>query len=232
MGRIHRDKGILDLAESFASIAACRPEAMLLMVGPEEEPILEDVRRTCASFSDRLKTVGYTRNPERYMAASDVLCSAQLPGKDIGLVIIEAAACAVPTVASPDLWSDGCGGRRDHGLLHEPRNPRDLTEKLLILLNDSSLRRTMGAAGRERALRLFSQERLTGAMVDLYRQLLETHPARRCALTLGRVAGGENIVNRAETLTDRNVLVTAPGGRAPCGPRAASCRMPDSCSFG
>ena len=49
MGRINRDKGVLDLAESFASIAARRPEVVLLLVGPEEEAILEHIRTTCAS---------------------------------------------------------------------------------------------------------------------------------------------------------------------------------------
>jgi glycosyltransferase involved in cell wall biosynthesis len=172
MGRLNREKGVLDLAEAFATIAAHNHDAILLIVGPDEGEILQDMRRRCASYDDRLKSIGYTPHPERYMAAADILC---LPSyrEGFGLVIIEAAACSVPAVASRIYGVTDAVEESVTGLLHEAHNSRDLAEKLSQLLQNPSQRLNMGIAGLARVKRLFAREQLTSAMLGMYRHLLE-----------------------------------------------------------
>ena len=174
LGRLNRDKGVLDLAKSFAAIAASNPAAVLLLVGPEEEQIVEEVQRICAGYGERVKRVGFTQHPENYIAAADVLC---LPSyrEGFGLVIIEAAAMGVPAVASriygiTDAVEDG-----QTGLLFPAGDVAALTQALLKLLEDRDLRQQMGEAARVRALELFPSQKITGEMLALYGRLLGQH---------------------------------------------------------
>jgi glycosyltransferase involved in cell wall biosynthesis len=87
-------------------------------------------------------------------------------------VVIEAAACGVPTVASriygiTDAVEDG-----QTGLLFQAGDVAALTRALLKLIEDTALRRQMGEAARIRALELFSAEKITGEMLAFYGELL------------------------------------------------------------
>lgn len=165
IGRVTRDKGVLDLAEAFAAL----PEGCtLLLVGPDEDGLGGEVASRCGR---RARLVGYTPAPERYLAAADVLC---LPSyrEGFGSVVIEAAAAGLPAVGSriygvADAIVDG-----KTGLLFEAGNAADLAAKLSQLLADESVRQHMGAAARERALSEFSQARLVGLLEARYRAIL------------------------------------------------------------
>jgi glycosyltransferase involved in cell wall biosynthesis len=155
LGRLARDKGVLDLAEAFRRVAQDDAHAWLLFVGPDEEALAGDVLRIAGSHADRIRFVGLTACPERYVAAADVLA---LPSyrEGFGNVIIEAAAAGVPTVASriygiSDALVDGVTG-----LLHAPGDKRAIAEQLARLLGDAALRSRLGDAAFQRARRDFS----------------------------------------------------------------------------
>lgn len=171
LGRLNRDKGILDLAKSFTTIAATLPNTMLLLVGPEEEQILEEVKRICAGYSGRVKSLGYTQHPEHYLAAADVLC---LPSyrEGFGLVIIEAAATGVPAVCSRIYGITDAMEEGKTGLLFPIGDVAALTQMLLKLLRDRKLSQQMGEAARVRALELFASEKIIGEMLALYARIL------------------------------------------------------------
>lgn len=87
------------------------------------------------------------------------------------MTIIEAAACGVPTVASriygiTDAVSDG-----ETGLLFQAGDVPALTQALLELIKENELRQRLGNAARERALKLFSSEKIIREMMKLYGRL-------------------------------------------------------------
>jgi glycosyltransferase involved in cell wall biosynthesis len=175
LGRLKRDKGVLDLARAFALCAKEEASSRLLMVGPDEEGLLPEVERICTGCRARLHVAGYSDEPERYLAASDVLC---LPSyrEGFGVVILEAAAAGLPAIGSriygiTDAIVDG-----ETGLLFEAGDVQQLALRLRSLAADAQLRSRMGRRARERALRDFAEERLTGALLALYRQLLVNQP--------------------------------------------------------
>lgn len=171
LGRLNRDKGIFDLATAFSDIALIRDDVILLLVGAEEDVSFAQIQEICALASHQLRRIGFTTNPERYMAAADIFC---LPSyrEGFGQVIIEAAASGVPAVASriygiTDAVEDG-----KTGLLFPARDITALTQALLKLIEDQVLRQEMGEAARMRAVELFSSEKSTEELLHLYEKLM------------------------------------------------------------
>ncbi len=170
VGRLNRDKGILDLAAAFNLIARQYPDVVLLLVGAEEEVRFSHIQDVCSENRNRLYYVSFTSQPERYMAAAEIFC---LPSyrEGFGLTIIEAAACAVPAVASriygiTDAVEDGVTG-----ILFPAGDVNSLTQALLKLITENDLLQQMGNAARTRALELFSSEKISRELLMLYDQL-------------------------------------------------------------
>jgi glycosyltransferase involved in cell wall biosynthesis len=172
VGRLNRDKGILDLATAFGLIAGQYPGVELLVVGSEEKIHFSHLLASCSEVRSRLHYVSFTSQPERYMAAADIFC---LPSyrEGFGLTIIEAAACAVPAVASriygiTDAVEDGVTG-----ILFPAADVTALTQALLKLIINNGTLKQMGQAARERALEQFSSEKISHEMLMLYGQLVQ-----------------------------------------------------------
>ncbi len=77
-----------------------------------------------------------------------------------GMVFLEAGACGRPVIGGrsggiPEAIVDG-----ETGFLVDPRDPRDLADKVIMLLGDSNLRKRIGQAGRERAVLEFNWDKI------------------------------------------------------------------------
>ena len=175
VGRLTTDKGVLDLAEAFHTIASERPDVRLLFAGPDEAGLRDAIAAASAPHANRVHFLEFTDRPQDVMAAADVLC---LPSyrEGFGSVIIEAAACEVPSVASRiygvvDAVDDG-----RTGLLHAAGDVSGLAEQLRRLTVDPALRQSFGAAARRRVERDFPVGRLTAALIALYSELLPSDP--------------------------------------------------------
>ena len=162
VGRMKREKGIADLLEAFGRLRACFPALHLLLVGPDEDRMFKG-----SVPAVQVHLLGYTKQPERYMAAADLLC---LPSyrEGFGSVIIEAAACGVPAVASRIYGLTDAIVEGETGLLHAPGDRTALHDALVRMLSQVDARLAMGSAARARALRDFDADAITGAWVDFY----------------------------------------------------------------
>ena len=200
VGRINRDKGVMDLARAFAILADRRADIRVLVVGPDEEGLTRAIHDVCSRHLARLHFCAYTNAPEDFMTASDILC---LPSyrEGFGTVIIEAAAAGLPAVASRiyglvDAVVDG-----ETGLLHEPADFDGLAGQLERLISSPELRRSLGAAARVRAARDFSQPTITSAVLDVYSRLLDVAPRNQTAASA-----------RAAQIAEASFLVETQGG--------------------
>jgi glycosyltransferase involved in cell wall biosynthesis len=171
LGRINRDKGLLDLAQAFAEAGGQHPDAHLLLVGPDEDNLRAELAGAAAACAGKLHSAGLTDRPQDYFAAADVFC---LPSyrEGFGTTIIEAAAAGVPSIGSriygiSDAIVDG-----ETGLLFEAGNARQLALSMGTLAGDASLRNRLGRRSRERAVRDFSSTVVTAALLEYYEKLL------------------------------------------------------------
>ena len=172
VGRLNRDKGVLDLAAAFDKISKENPDTVLLMVGAEEEIFFSDVEKICYEELDNLRYVSFTSTPENYMAAADIFC---LPSyrEGFGMTIIEAAACSVPVVASRIYGITDAVAEGKTGLLFMAGDVDALTKALLNLIVENELRQCMGNAARLRTLELFPSEKISNKLMLLYDKLSE-----------------------------------------------------------
>ena len=171
LGRLNRDKGLLDLAHSFNEVCSKYDNTHLVIVGPDEQGVGEEVESICASCKQKVHIAGYTDVPEQYFASADVFC---LPSYREGfrVVIIQAASAGIPSIGTKiygvvDTIEDG-----KTGLLYHPRDVDGLTSKMIEMIKRPDLRKMMGTNARIRASEKFSKGIATKALVDYYKSLL------------------------------------------------------------
>lgn len=167
LGRLKRDKGILDLAKAFALLSRRYFNVHLLIVGPDEEGLKDNTLSICSQCIDRIHMVEFTDAPEKYFSAADVLC---LPSyrEGFGQVVAEAASVGIPSIGSniygiTDALNDG-----ETGYLFEAGSYHDLMQKMARFVENPSIIRTMGEKAKVNVAEKFSKERLTSAMVEYY----------------------------------------------------------------
>jgi glycosyltransferase involved in cell wall biosynthesis len=119
---------------------------------------------------------GHCDDMARVFAASHAVA---LPsyGEGFPKVLLEAAACARPLIATrvrgcQEIVRDG-----ENGLLVPPRDPEALAQAIATLLGNKALRERMGALGREIVLKEFRAELIAQATIAVYDRLLGTGSA-------------------------------------------------------
>lgn len=172
VGRLTRDKGLLDLAQAFVRVAAGDEAVHLMVVGPDEEGLSREIAALTQAISGRVHIAGFTDEPERYMRAADVLC---LPSyrEGFGAVIIEAAAVGLPAVASRIYGVTDAVEEGVTGILHKPAAIPELANAMVLLASRAQVREAMGKAAHARVAEKYSEERVVAAFADFYRSVLE-----------------------------------------------------------
>jgi glycosyltransferase involved in cell wall biosynthesis len=176
VGRVVVDKGVVELAGAWRELRAKYPDLHLLIVGPTqpEDPIPSEIDQALA-HDPRVHQVGWVDDTPPCYAALDVLA---LPSYREGFpyALLEAAAMGLPVVATTvpgcvDAVVDGVTGT-----LVPPFDARALAGAVAAYLDDPSLRREHGDAGRERVVREFGQPEVWEALLAEYRELLHAAP--------------------------------------------------------
>lgn len=93
--------------------------------------------------------------------------------ESFGVAVIEASACGKPVVVSdvgglPEVVKDGITG-----IVVPPRNPQETAEAIKKLVLDDSMRKQMGAAGREHVAQFYDWNKNVEQMVDIYRGMIK-----------------------------------------------------------
>jgi glycosyltransferase involved in cell wall biosynthesis len=97
-----------------------------------------------------------------------------LPSYREGLpkVLLEAAACGRPIVATDVPGCREIVKHGENGFLAPLRNAEALAEALLSLIENPSLRRKMGERGREMVIQGFTVQHIAGQFLNVYERLL------------------------------------------------------------
>ena len=178
VGRLDERKGIEILLRAFPAVTKVVPGTRLSVVGAG--PMEEQARKTVGKLglSTAVEFLGSARPEDlpRIYADCDVYCAPSLGGETLGIVLLEAMASGVPVVASRIPGYDETVRDGIDGLLVPPAEPDALASALVSVLSDESRRRTMAAAGLERA-KEYAWPRIAQRTLEFYLELLATRPA-------------------------------------------------------
>ena len=174
VGRLVPEKGVDILIEAFARVVRDLPQAKLVIVGegPERPRLERLIAASNLSRSVTLKGRLSRAAAERAMEECWVQVAPSRWVEPFGLVAIEAQMRGTAVVASQ---SGGFCETVDDGrtgVLVPPGDVGALSRRLLQLLAQRERAEEMGRAGRERALRLFTESASMDRLLGLYGKVL------------------------------------------------------------
>ena len=169
-GRLAPQKGYRYLLEAFASLHRERDAHLWIVGDGPERPELERLISRLG-VRDRVRLLGFQRNPYPFMAAADVFVLSSVY-EGFGNVIVEAMATGRAVVSTDcphgpgEIIRDGVDG-----LLVPPADPARLAAAVARVLDDQDLARRLGSAARGRANDFHIRESAAG-YAAVFRDLL------------------------------------------------------------
>ena len=170
IGRLNSDKGVLDLAEAFAKLQD--KSVFLLVVGPDEGNFTDQIRKINKHKLNQLRFVNYTKSPELYLSASNILC---LPShrEGFGNVIIEAAASQIPAIASNIYGISDAIINYQTGILHPVKDVNAIFKAMQYFINKPHMAIRFGKIARRRAMAEFDSKKITAFWIEFYSRILK-----------------------------------------------------------
>jgi glycosyltransferase involved in cell wall biosynthesis len=165
-GRIHPEKGVLQLVQAFARVLRIHPDAKLVIGGSTGfgshalMPYVREVETLAGSIAKShprsIQFTGYLHHdrdlPAWYQRAAFSTCPSIFQ-EPFGLVNTEAMACATPVIGSrrggiPEVLGDT-------GLLIDPEDIAEFSDAMCTLLGNPEYARKLGRAAHQRCRELF-----------------------------------------------------------------------------
>ena len=167
LGRLNKDKGVIDLIKAFAQLDQSKKTSSLFLVGHDEEQI----KTRFQHISSKIHFIPFEKKPEELLQACDSFC---LPSyrEGFGLSVIEASALEKPIICSDAYGLADTIVQGETGLRHGVGDVDDLKQKLIYALNHRAKLRAMGKAGRKYVKANFSEKRLLEEWESFYKKQL------------------------------------------------------------
>lgn len=172
VGRLKKEKGVFELVKAFKNISKDFNNTRLLIVGPDEENLKQELVRLLGVHKNSVRFIDFVKTPEQYMMASDIFV---LPSyrEGFGSTVIEAASCGLPSIGSNIYGLSDSIESEKTGLLASAKSSKSLERAMLKLVENGELRDNMGVNARKRAVHHFSQSDITSEILQLYGALLK-----------------------------------------------------------
>ena len=169
--RLAEQKGICYLIEAARFLNEEFDDFIVIIVG--DGKCREDLKKQARDYGLEKKVIftGFRTDVPEIMQIIDIYV---LPSIWEGhpLVLLEAMASRKPIVAT-DIFGNRDAVENEHtGFLVSPRNPKELANALIKLLEDSALRRKMGAMGYEKFQNQFTLNRTVRNYENLYEECI------------------------------------------------------------
>ena len=145
--RLVPEKGISELIEAYSNITPEKSSELWIIGGYSKN--LKKYQHLAKSFKieNRIKFIGYVDNPNDYVASMDIFVHPSY-NEAFSLAIIEACMLGRPIIAT------NTGGtpeiiNKDTGIVVEPKNPRELTIAINLLINDKTMANNLGKTAKK-----------------------------------------------------------------------------------
>jgi glycosyltransferase involved in cell wall biosynthesis len=169
VGRLESIKGAGYFIDAARIVLKSLPHTKFLIVGEGglHESLKQQIDRL--KVKDNVILAGWRDDIPAVMSALDILVLTSL-NEAVGRVILEAAACGKPSVATavggiPDIIKD-----KETGILIPPMDPVATASAIIGLLKDAPRRLAMGRAAMEWARKNFDSSRMVSKIDSIYKE--------------------------------------------------------------
>ncbi len=175
VGRLTKDKGVVELYNAWQNVKLRFPEALLLLIGEVDERVpLSDQWLARIDADETIIRAGGVTNMATHYALMDFLV---LPShrEGLGNVVLEAAAMRKPAIVSHVTGLKDAIVKNHTGIFCQAYSVEELTDKIIYYLLNKPLVEAHGRAAREWVARYFCPEDVWNAKLRLYHRLVADH---------------------------------------------------------
>ena len=171
-------KGIDTILEALPNVIRKFPDLIYLIIGrgPEEKALKDLAKRL--GIDRNVRFLGYVTDRElaNYYACCDIFVLMSKTIKEraavegFGIVYVEASYFEKPVIGGKSGGTSDAVIEGKTGFLIEPKDKKELTEKIVLLLENEKLRKRLGKQGKKHALDLNWSNNVKKT-IELYRTL-------------------------------------------------------------
>jgi len=161
-------KGHDDLLCAFEKIAAYRDDVVLLIIGDGPYAPVFKQRVAASLYQSRIHILGQRQDIPNLLRLLDVFVLPSYANEGVPQAIVQAMAMQLPVVSTRVGAIDEVVQHESTGYLVAPRDTTRLSECINTLLDNSTLRRDMGARGRVIIEERFSRIAMLDKMEALF----------------------------------------------------------------
>lgn len=176
VGRLLKDKGILDFCTAAARLHATNPHLRFQIAGTPDHGNPSSLGESdVARISESQPYLEFLGHVEDMLSCYRGASMAVLPsyGEGVPRSLIEAAACGLPLIATDVPGCREIVQNGVNGFAVPPRNPDLLTDAIQRLLDSPNLMTTFGAQGRALVEAEFSEASVLDQTLGVYKTLLD-----------------------------------------------------------
>ncbi len=175
VGRLTKDKGVIELYEAWQKVKQRFPKAMLLVIGSVDErvPLSKQWLEKLAT-DPTIVCTGEVKNMASHYALMDFMV---LPShrEGLGNVVLEAAAMKKPSIVSYVTGLKDTILKNHTGLFCPARSADDLMHKILYYLDNKPIVESHGLAARAWVVQHFCPVDVWEAKLQLYQSLVAAY---------------------------------------------------------
>lgn len=177
LGRLSWKKGLDTLIPAFAEAAKRFPEAFLVLAGGDDENYRPELEKMvdAAGIREKVLFTGAIEGPERTAAyrSAEIFVLPSYSENFAGTVA-EAMHFGVPVIVSEDVGLASVVRDSGAGLVIR-KDPRALAQAIADILKDPARAKFMGDYGIRTAAEKFSYEKVAGAFLAAYNEIVNAH---------------------------------------------------------
>lgn len=168
VGILYPEKDVKTLIEAIPEVVRAHNDCHFLIIGrgPEQNSTIKRIQKS--GHDEFITQIDYVENIEDYYSTADIFVSPSYI-EDFGIVYIEAMQSGLPVIAADIPVArevvDGAG------IFFEPKNPDDLSEKVIELIEDQTKAEKLEAIALDRADD-FTWESAAQDYLNIYRSTL------------------------------------------------------------